>query len=785
VAKNLIIVESPAKAKTLKRFLGSNFQVSPSVGHIMDLPKNRLGVDIDHDFKPEYHVIPGKAKVITDIKKAALGKERVYLATDPDREGEAIAWHIAEKLNLPSEKLGRILLHEITAAAVKEAVAHPTTLNPHLYEAQQARRVLDRLVGYQISPLLWEKVKRGLSAGRVQSVALRIVVDREREREAFRAEEYWTVDAALEAQDPPPFKASLYSFRGQRIDNKDYKLGRDEAYLVVESCRSATFRVQSIESKEVRRNPAPPFITSRLQQEAARKLRFSPSRTMKIAQRLYEGVNLGDEGPTGLITYMRTDSPRVSDQALQSVREFITQRYGADYLPERPNVYRAAKSAQEAHEAIRPTAVARDPESVAPYLERDELALYMLIFNRFVASQMRPALYDRTVVDIEAERAIFRATGQVLKFDGFMRAYTEGQDDGENGLASKKLSAESQGDASLPALVEGQVLKLLELTPEQHFTQPPPRFTQATLIKELEDKGIGRPSTYATIMTSILDRSYVEEDENKRLRPTTLGRTVSDLLIGSFPDIIETSFTASLEDELDQIEEGRENWVAILRRFYGPFSARLGEAEKNMPDIKRAGLKTDIKCELDGGTMVIKWGRNGEFLACSNYPKCRNTKQFTRDEQGRIQATQDSKMPQMTQELCAKCGRPMVLRRSRYGAFLGCSGYPECDGVKKLGAEALDIGVKCPECGRGNLLQRRSRRQKIFYGCSRYPACKFASWDKPVLQQCPKCEAPYLAEKPQKNGAVTLACVNQNCDYKTQAEATQDLPAGSAPPPNT
>jgi DNA topoisomerase-1 len=751
----------------------------------MDLPKNRLGVDIQHDFKPEYHVIPGKSKVIADIKKAAAGKEYVYLATDPDREGEAIAWHIAEKLHFPPNKLRRVLLHEITAAAVKEAVAHPTALNHDLYEAQQARRVLDRLVGYQISPLLWKKVKRGLSAGRVQSVALRIVVEREREREAFRAEEYWTVDAELEGQSPPPFKAGLYSFRGQRIDNKDYKLGRNEAHEVVEACRSATFRVKSIESKEVRRNPAPPFITSRLQQEAARKLRFSPSRTMKLAQRLYEGVSLGDEGPTGLITYMRTDSPRVSDQALESVREFIAQRYGANYLPDKPNIYRAAKSAQEAHEAIRPTSLARDPESVAPYLERDELALYTLIFNRFVASQMRPAVYDRTVVDIEAEQAIFRATGQVLKFDGFVRAYTEGQDDGDNGLGAKRSAAGAEAEERLPALVEGEVLKLLELRPEQHFTQPPPRFTQATLIKELEEKGIGRPSTYAAIMTSILDRSYVEEDENKRLRPTTLGRTVSDLLVGSFPDIIETSFTASLEEKLDQVEEGRENWVELLRRFYGPFSELLGQAEKNMPDVKRAGLKTGIKCELDGGEMVIKWGRNGEFLACSNYPTCRNTKQFARDEQGRVVVAPDDGASQATQEFCEKCGKPMVLRRSRFGAFLGCSDYPKCDGIKKLGAQALDIGVECPECRQGKILQRRSRRGKIFYGCSRYPGCKFASWDKPVARQCPKCRAPYLVEKPQKDGSLILACVKPGCGYKTQASTADGLAAGSVSPPQT
>jgi len=799
VAKDLIIVESPTKAKTLKRFLGSNFQVAASVGHVLDLPKNRLGVDIEHDFKPEYHVIPGKTKVLAEIKKAASGKERIYLATDPDREGEAIAFHIVQKLKLPEDKVRRILLHEITESAVKEAVAHPTTLNVHLYEAQQARRVLDRLVGYQISPLLWEKVKRGLSAGRVQSVALRIVVEREREREAFQPQEYWTVEAELQADEPPVFRALLYSYRGQRIDNKENKLTREQAEQIAAECRNAVFRVKSVEAKEVRRNPPPPFITSRLQQEAARKLRLPPSRTMKIAQRLYEGVELGDEGPVGLITYMRTDSPRVSEQALASVREFIAERYGAEYLPEKPNVYRAAKSAQEAHEAIRPTSVARTPESVAPYLDQHELALYTLIFNRFVASQMRPAVYDRTTVEIEAGDAVFRATGQVLKFDGFMRVYSEEQEDAEeaasaaeNGAAERtpdsSASSEADGDGSLvqqtaardkqerlPALAEGQILMLLRLLTEQHFTQPPPRFTQATLIKELEEKGIGRPSTYAQIMASILDRSYVEEDEHKRLRPTTLGRIVNDLLVSSFPDIIETSFTASLEEELDQIEEGREHWIETLRRFYGPFAQRLGQAEKQMPDIKREGLKTNIKCELDGGTMVIKLGRNGEFLSCSNYPKCRNTKSFTRDEQGRIVVVEEQKVePALTDQQCPKCGRPMVLRRSRFGAFLGCSRYPECDGTRRLEQNAPTSSVACPQCNEGTIVERRTRRGKTFYGCSRYPACDFAAWDKVVRQSCPQCGATYLLEKPEKNGEVTLVCGQAECGYKTQAPATGD-----------
>ena len=613
VAKNLLIVESPAKAKTIKRYLGPGFQVAPSVGHVMDLPKNKLGVDVEHDFLPEYEIIKGKNKVIEGIKKAARESENIYLATDPDREGEAIAWHVAEQIGASRGKVHRVLLHEITPAAVRQALANPAELNRNLYEAQQARRVLDRLVGYQISPLLWEKVRRGISAGRVQSVALRMIVEREREREAFRAEEYWTLDARLEGGNPPPFKARLFTHAGQRVDNKNYKLTKAEADAIVAALRAPKappFVVSRIERKEVRRSPAPPFITSRLQQEAARRLYFSPSRTMKIAQKLYEGVELGDQGAVGLITYMRTDSVRVSEQALSEVRGYIEQRFGAQYVPDKPNYYRSAKSAQEAHEAIRPTSVGRDPESLARYLSRDELALYTLIFNRFVSSQMPPAVFDRTTVDITAGDELFRATGQVMKFDGFIRVYLEGVDE----------PAEDEEAAQLPQLREGEVLKLLEFLPEQHFTQPPPRYTQATLIKALEENGIGRPSTYASIMSSILNREYVDEDESKRLRPTSLGRIVSDLLVAAFPDIVETGFTAHMEEELDQVEEGKENWVKTLKRFYSPFKKRLGEARKKMPQVKGIGkgIQTELKCELDGGAMVIKFGRNGEFLACSN-----------------------------------------------------------------------------------------------------------------------------------------------------------------------
>jgi DNA topoisomerase-1 len=786
VARNLVIVESPAKAKTIKRYLGGDFQVAPSVGHVVDLPKSKLGVDIKKGFEPEYQIIPAKAKVVEGIKAAAKNKDNIYLATDPDREGEAIAWHIADRLGKVKAGIHRVLLHEITEKAVKLAIAHPAQLDQKLFEAQQARRVLDRLVGYQVSPLLWDKVKRGISAGRVQSVALRIIVEREQQREAFRPEEYWTLDANLAAKNPPQFRARLYSYKDQRIDNKSTKLAKPLADEIVSACEKAPFIVRKIERKEVRRSPAPPFITSRLQQEASRKLYFSPSRTMKIAQKLYEGVEVGDQGAVGLITYMRTDSPRVSDDALASVRKYIDGRYGKDYLPDKPNFYRSAKSAQEAHEAIRPTAVERDPESIARYLGKDELALYALIFNRFVSSQMGQAVYDRTSVDIEADGAVFRATGQVMKFDGFMRVYLEGQDEVEEDEAG-----------SLPVMTEGEPLTLISLLAqldgsgngkkpdqkadaealargfwlEQHFTQPPPRFTQATLIKELEDKGIGRPSTYAAIMFSILNRDYVDEDESKRLRPTSLGRVVCELLLAGFPDIFEIGFTAAMEEQLDEVEEGRENWVKTLKRFYGPFEKRLGEAKKTMPAVKRKGVPTEIKCELDGGAMVIKWGRNGEFLACSNYPKCTNTKEFIRDEQGNI-VPQESAAPAATDQVCEKCGRPMVRKRSRFGEFLGCSGYPQCDGIKKLKAEPTKTGVNCPECKEGEMLERRTRRGRIFFGCSRYPKCKFASWDRVVPQSCPDCSSAYLVEKVSKREGTRWQCPNKECGYQIAAENT-------------
>jgi len=754
MAKHLVIVESPAKAKTLGKYLGRDYQVKASVGHVVDLPKSKLGVDIDNDFATEYAVIHGKHAILQEIKQAAKDKDAIYLAPDPDREGEAIAWHIAQKLGHPKRaNVRRVLFNEITKKAVLEALQQPRDLDQHLFEAQQARRVLDRLVGYRLSPLLWQKVRRGLSAGRVQSVAVRIIVEREREIRAFVPEEYWTVDARLEGAQPPAFLARLAEVDGQKVD-KQLKLdARERVDEILRGLDGATWTVTKVEKKERRRHPTPPFITSRLQQEASRKLGFQPSRTMRIAQRLYEGVELGAEGAVGLITYMRTDSTRVSAEAIAAVREYIPQRYGDAYLPADPNFYRSKKDAQDAHEAIRPTSMQWDPERVAPYLEREALALYTLVWNRFVASQMAPAVYDATAVDIQAAACRFRATGQVLKFDGFIRVYTEGQDD--------RTGDDENAEGQLPPLAEGEVVVLRELLPEQHFTQPPPRFTQATLIKELEEKGIGRPSTYASIMGTILNEEYVIEDEGKRLRPTELGMLVTDLLVDSFPDVLNVEFTASMEDELDLIEEGREHWVAAMRRFWTPFAKDLERAATEMRDVKREERPTDLACEKCGKPMVIKWGRRGEFLACSGYPECRNTTNFTRDEDGAIKPVE----PENTDRTCDECGRPMQVRFGRFGKFLGCSGYPECKSVQPL-FKPVPTGIACLACGQGELFERRSKRGNPFFSCNRYPDCTFAAWDPPVMEPCPRCNAPFVTEKQTKRSGTVRRCAREGCCWQ-------------------
>ncbi len=762
MAKNLVIVESPAKAKTLGKYLGRNYTVKASVGHVVDLPKSKLGVDIENDFKPAYAVIQGKAKVIDELKKAAKDKENIYLAPDPDREGEAIAWHIAERLGNKSN-IHRVLFNEITKKAVQEAIKKPLKLDRAKFDAQQARRVLDRLVGYQLSPLLWDKVRRGLSAGRVQSVAVRLITERERAIRAFVKEEYWTIGATLEGDTPPPVNANLFELAGKRLDHKTFRLENEAAATgVVEHLEGADWIVGKVEKSDRKRNPSPPFITSRLQQEAARKLGYQPRRTMGIAQKLYEGVEIGDEGAVGLISYMRTDSTRLSPDAVEAVRGYIGTRYGADYVPEKPPVFKSKKNTQDAHEAIRPTSIEFPPERVAPYLEKDELNLYTLIWNRFVACQMEPARLKATTIDINAKDAVFRATGQVVVFDGFMRVYTEGVDD---------AAGEDEDGKTLPDLKQGDRLTLQgDLRPEQHFTQPPPRFSQATLIKELEENGIGRPSTYASIMQTILGKEYVQEDPQKRLFPTELGMLVTDLLVGSFPDILNVDFTAGMEESLDGIEEGTKNWVEVMRRFYEPFSKDLDKAGIEMRNVKAEERPTDIKCDLCGETMVIKWGRRGEFLACRSYPECKGTKNFTRDENGDIVVAK----AETTDEICDKCEKPMLVRFGRFGKFLGCSGYPECKTIMPM-IKPAKLGVACPDCGQGEILEKRSRRGKVFYSCNRYPDCKFASWDRPIPVPCPLCQAPFVVEKTTKRAGTVRRCIKEGCDFHETVEVAADV----------
>lgn len=760
MAKNLVIVESPAKAKTLSKYLGRDYTVKASVGHVVDLPKSKLGVDIENDFAPEYTIIHGKSKVISELKKAAKGKENIYLAPDPDREGEAIAWHIAQKLDGKKSNIQRVLFNEITKRAVQEAIKHPIEIDQHRFEAQQTRRILDRLVGYQISPILWDKVRRGLSAGRVQSVAVRIVCDREREIRAFQKKEYWSITAQLRGENPPEFAARLFKVGKDKLDPEKFRVENEESATgLVEKLRDAQFKVTRVDRKERRRFPTPPFITSRLQQEASRKLGYTPSRTMRIAQRLYEGIELGSEGPVGLITYMRTDSVRVAPEALDAVRGLIGEKYGADYLPKEPVAYKTKKGAQDAHEAIRPTSLERAPDSVQGYLSKEELAVYSLIWNRFVASQMTPAVFDQTSVDIQAGDLLFRASGQIMKFDGFIRVYTEGVDDAK--------SSDDDKDRKLPPLTEGEILELLELQPEQHFTQPPPRYSQATLIKELEEKGIGRPSTYASIMSTIIAKEYVAE-ENRRLAATELGFLVTDLLIESFPNLMNAEFTAGMENTLDEIEEGKQPWVKALSDFYGPFSKDLANAGENMRDVKRQGQPTDVECPKCGKLMVVKWGRAGEFLGCSAYPECKSTTNFKRDEDGKIVPVEE----EVVDEVCEKCGAPMKMRFGRYGKFLGCSAYPECKNVRSLN-RPQPTGVKCPDCKEGEIMEKKSRGGKIFFSCGRYPECRFATWDRPVPQPCPTCQAPFVVEKTTKRAGTVRRCLSEGCDYKETVEEAE------------
>lgn len=767
MSKSLIIVESPAKARTLQRYLGKSFTVKASVGHIRDLPEKTLGVDVEQDFQPKYVTIRGKAKIITELRSAAQKADQIYLAPDPDREGEAIAWHIATTIEAAKKPVRRVLFHELTKKAILAAIENATDIDQNKFEAQQARRILDRLVGYQISPLLWDKVRRGLSAGRVQSVAVRMVCEREQEIADFTSIEYWSITAELQQAGPPPFFAQLELVNGEKLTNKKDNRIADEAsaQAIVAELRGCPFIIDKVSKKKTKRNPSPPFITSSLQIEANRKLRFSAKKTMMLAQRLYEGIAIGEDGPTGLITYMRTDSTRINDEALGQVRDYIRTAYGDKYLPAKANIYRAKKSAQDAHEAIRPTDVAKTPESLAPHLEKDMLALYTLIWKRFVASQMAQAIYDQTSVTIAAGRYGFKAVGSIMRFLGFMTLYVESRDESQT-----LPQADPDRDVILPDLKEGQGVELLKLDPGQHFTQPPPRYTEATLVKALEENGVGRPSTYATILSTIQDKEYVKLEQRK-FYPTDLGKLVNDLLVRHFPAIMNTEFTASMEQNLDRVEEGSVDWLRILRDFYGPFRQALDQAKIDMKSVKRSAVPTDVKCKLCGGVMVIKWGRKGEFLACENYPECKNTQDFKKDDEGNIVPV-GKEEPLPSGAICEKCGKPLVFKNGRFGRFLACSGYPEC---KHIPAEKT--GVQCPEpgCG-GELIKKISKKGKVFYSCNHYPKCRFAIWDKPVNKPCPDCQSPYLLEKENKKYGLHVKCPNDKCGYMQKITAeTEDV----------
>jgi len=903
MARSLVIVESPAKAKTINKYLGKNYTVKASIGHVLDLPTKTIGIrlPIEEDeikkakkkktrkgakaapkpllkpvslddpkiFEPTLQVIPGKGKVINDLRKAATSAQNVYLAGDPDREGEAISAHLAMVLSKPTKflipeeelngnngkkdgnntngdkaaeqapqksakgkfikksdrdriqiepidpkKIFRVSFNEITPKAIRAAFEKPRQLDTQLVDAQQARRVLDRIVGYKISPLLWDKVRRGLSAGRVQTVALRLIVEREQEIRAFVPQEYWTIHAMLEAGEPPAFEAKLSKYKGEDIEVND----QTTADKIVAAVNKAKWQVESVALKEKRRNPPPPFTTSKLQQAAYNRLRYTAKRTMALAQRLYEGVELGEEGSVALITNMRTDSVQVSNDALEQVRQLIPERFGSDYLPEKPNFYKSKKDAQGAHEAIRPTDVSRTPEDVRKYLQDDVFKLYQLIWQRFVASQMLPAVFDQTSIDIDAAEYTFRATGSVMKFDGYLKVYQIPVANADREDDEKDDEGEGK---SLPRVTEGQALNLASIRPDQHFTEPPPRYTEATLVKELEEDGIGRPSTYASIISTIVEREYVKKDQG-RFTPTMLGERVCVLLIKSFEDVFDVKFTARLEEELDDIEEGKLPWRESVREFWEKFVVDLDKAGDEMISYK-AGIPTGKQCEKCGqGELLERISRHGFFLGCSRYPEC----DFIQDLSEEIPEDAENKV-----EYCENCGKEMALKRGRFGAFLACTGYPDCKTTRRLVAgtriahqpdepleekctlcgnglvkkhgrfgtfigcsgypkckytRPITMGIKCPKCNEGEFVKRASMgkggrgRMRVFYGCSRYPDCDFTSANMPIDQPCPKCGAPFVVEKKSKIGTV-YSCIKEGCDWEKLAPEEKPAEAAAKP----
>ncbi len=764
MSKPLVVVESPTKVRTIKNYLGSDFNVAATVGHIKDLPSKDLGIDIENDFTPQYQTIPGKSKVLSQLRSAAGDATDVYLAPDPDREGEAIAWHTADVLKKKGRTFHRVLFHELTKKAILEAMQKAQELDRDKYEAQQTRRILDRLVGYQISPLLWRKVKGGLSAGRVQSVTVRIICDRERAIQAFTPVEYWSITANLRGVAPPAFAAKLVRHNGKKAEIPD----EAAAAAILKDLETARYVVDKIVKRTSRRNPLPPFITSKLQQEAIRKLRFSAKKTMMVAQQLYEGIDLGPGEPVGLITYMRTDSTRIADEAAQEALSFIHEQFGKDYSIGQPRFFKNKNKAQDAHEAIRPTSVYHTPEKVKRYLSKDQLALYTMIWQRFVASQMAQALIDQKTLSIAAGDYTFTASGSSVKFPGFLALYQSADDEAES----------SKGSQPLPELAEKSPLELLGIDPKQHFTQPPPRFSEASLVKELEENGIGRPSTYAAILSTIRDKGYVELIKGY-FKPTELGFIVNDLLIASFPEILDVEFTARLESDLDRVEQSEVEALTILHQFYGPFSRKLAEAGESMLSVKGVGMPTDLTCPLcNKNPLRIKMGKNGHFLACSGYPQCTYSSDYQRDEKGII-APVAPVQSEATDKVCELCGKPMVVKRGRYGDFLACTGYPECKNTQSLnsGPNAKSTGVACPEkdCG-GVVVEKASKRGKIFYGCNRYPQCSFASWDRPVAIPCPACANAYLLEKTTKREGTLHVCPNRDCQHRQPpAESSSEL----------
>lgn len=747
---NLVIVESPAKAYTIKSYLGSNYKVMASKGHVRDLPKSTLGIDIEHGFEPHYINIRGKGELIRELKKEAKNADRIYLATDLDREGEAISWHLAAALGLPEDKIKRITFNEITKSAIKESIKSPRKIDIDLVNAQQTRRILDRIVGYKLSPFLWKTVKSGLSAGRVQSIATKIIVEREDEIRAFLPREYWTVDAVL-TSDGRDFTAHYYGEAGSK--DKNELSAESEAVRIKEDCFGKKFVCTEIKKGNRTKSPAPPFITSTLQQEASKKLNFQSQRTMRVAQELYEGVNLGHEngGVQGLITYMRTDSLRVAAEAQSAALEYISDNYGKDYCPEKPRVYRTKANAQDAHEAIRPSKVALDPEKIKKMLTPDQYKLYKLIWRRFLASQMSSAVLSTVNAEFACGSHIFKSSGYTVKFRGYMALYEETSD-----------TADTEREVVLPPVDKDAELNARDIIPEQHFTEPPSRYTEASLIKFLEEKGIGRPSTYTPIITIIISRGYVKRD-GKSLRPTDLGEIITRLMNKSFPDIVDYKFTASMENQLDEIENGNATMLDMLSKFYEGFSRELEEAEKTVSKetYEAPAEETDIICEKCGSRMIVKNGRYGRFAACPNYPECKNTKQLNKS--GTAEA---EKEPEIAPFKCEFCGSDVVVRQGRYGAFYACSRYPECKFTKQ---KVKSLGVSCPKCGR-DIVTKYGRNKTVFYSCSGYPECDFSSWDLPTNEKCPQCgEMLY-----QKKGRALLVCKKEGCGYKREITDSSD-----------